>query len=341
MSSLKEKMAKGFAISLTEEEEATAASMRSTTPVTGPGQTMQITALRKQIEELKAELKKRDDAGGVSEARLKELEAQLLDASALDVEIYSLVEVPGRRRFMTEEKKLELRENIRHNGLVQPIVVRPLGNGKFEILSGHNRSDQVKALGQERIRAVLKEASDEEAEGAAFWANLLQSDLTDYEKYRGFKQMQERHPKITQAEMSEQSGISETVISYLLSFDDLPHEVLSILSEQPGLIGATAGKTLAGLAKGGRAAEVIAAVGQLAAGKIDQTQAVKLASAKPPKVAAPVDTVKIKRGKAVYCELRRAANVLRLQFKSDEEAKRVQAAIQKILEAESAVPASE
>ena len=59
--SLRDRMAKGMSITLTDDDEAAAASMKPTVPVTGPGQTMQITALRKQIEELKTELAKRDD----------------------------------------------------------------------------------------------------------------------------------------------------------------------------------------------------------------------------------------------------------------------------------------
>ncbi|WP_168788548.1 ParB/RepB/Spo0J family partition protein [Paraburkholderia aromaticivorans] len=334
--SLKDRMAKGLAITLTAEDEATAASMKPTMPTTGPGQTMQITALRKQIEELKGELEKREGASGATETRLKELEAQLASA-AIEVEIALLVEVPGRRRYKPEEKKLELRENLRHNKLVEPIVIRRMADGRrFEIVSGHNRVDQYKALGRDKIRAVIEESTDDEAAASAFYSNLLQSDLTDYEKYRGFKQMQERFPTITQAKMAEQSGLSEAMISYILAFDDLPKEVIAVLDENPALIGSHAGKTLAGLAKTGRSAEVIAAVGQLAEGKIDQTQAVKLASAKPPKAAAPAETVKIKAGKADYCVMRRAANVVRLQFKSDEEASRVQLALQKVLEAESA-----
>jgi ParB family transcriptional regulator, chromosome partitioning protein len=336
MSALKDRMAKGLAIMLTEEDEAAAASMKPNMPTTGPGQTMQITALRKQIEDLKGELAKRDGANGAAEARLKELEEQLASA-ATDVEISRLVEVPGRRRYMSPEKKLELRENLRHNKLVHPIVVRLMANGGLEIVSGHNRVDQYKELGRNKIRAVFEESTDDEAAASAFYANLLQSDLTDYEKYRGFKQMQDRFPSITQAKMAEQSGISEAMISYILAFDDLPTEVIATLEQQPALIGSMAGKTLAGLAKTGRAAEVIAAVAQLAEGKIDQSQAVKLASAKPAKAAAPAETVKIKAGKADYCVMRRASNVVRLQFKSDDEARRVQAALQKVLEAESAV----
>ncbi|MEM5372237.1 ParB/RepB/Spo0J family partition protein [Paraburkholderia azotifigens] len=333
--SLRDRMAKGMSITLTDDDEAAAASMKPTVPVTGPGQTMQITALRRQIEDLKTELAKRDDVSVAAEARLKEMEEQLMSAAS-DVEISELVEVPGRRRYMSPEKKLELRENLRHNKLVHPVVIRRRPDGTKEIVSGHNRIDEYKALGRAKIKAVFEDSTEDEAAANAFWANLLQSDLTDFEKYRGFKQMQGRFPAITQAEMAEQSGLSEAMISYLLAFDDLPSEVLSVLNDQPALIGSHAGKTLAGLAKNGRTAEVIAAVGQLAEGKIDQAQAVKLASAKPAKAAKAAETVKIKAGKADYCVMRRAANVVRLQFKSDEEASRVQAALQKVLEAESA-----
>jgi ParB family chromosome partitioning protein len=138
--------------------------------------------------------------------------------------------------------------------------------------------------------------------------------------------------------MAEQAGLTEAMVSYIFSFDHLPADVLSMLAQRPSLLGANAGYALAALAKQGKSQQVIDAVKRLAEGAIDQSQAVKLAAADPNKkkavTATPV-TMKIKAGKALYCELRRAKNVVRLQFQSDEEAARVQAAIARVLETES------
>ncbi|SAL49185.1 ParB, partition protein [Caballeronia choica] len=298
-------------------------------PKTAPGAMMKAMPI---LKEKQAEI----DAMSAAMAALRDQMANGTNG-AMDIALDQLVEVAGRRRHMSPEKFAELRENLRHNRLIHPIVVRRLPDGKFEIISGHHRIDAYKALGRPMIRAVADDGSDDEASDGAFFANLMQSDLTDYEKYLGFKERQRRYPTMTRAQLAEQSGLSETAISFIRSFDNLPAYVLSICADRPSLLGAGAAFALANLAKQGRSDQVISAVQKLAAGEIDQGQTVKLASIDParPKVdAAPVST-KIRQGKAVYCEMRRAKNVVRLQFKSEEEATRVHAEIQRVLEAAS------
>lgn len=301
-------------------------------PKTAPGAMMKALPI---LKEKQAEI----DAMSAEMAALREQVATGTHG-AMDVALEQLVEVAGRRRHMPPEKFAELRENLRHNRLIHPIVVRRLPEEKFEIISGHHRIDAYKQLGRPTIRAVADDGSDDEASDGAFFANLMQSDLTDYEKYLGFKDRQRRYPNMTRAQLAEQSGLSETAISFIRSFDSLPPDVLSICAERPTLLGAAAAFALASLTKRGRSEQVTSAVQKLAAGEIDQGQTVKLASADPAKPKAEVTPVstKIRQGKSVYCEMRRAKNVLRLQFKSEEEAARVHAAIQQVLEAESAAP---
>ncbi|MEX3917832.1 ParB/RepB/Spo0J family partition protein [Paraburkholderia sp. BR10872] len=298
-------------------------------PKTGPGQFLAAMPL----------LAEKDEQLEKMSAENRELREQVAKGSpgGFEVALDKLVEVKGRRRFKSAEKYAELRENLRNNALIEPIVVAPLADGQYEILAGHHRTDAYRELGRPTIRAITQEGSEDEAEDGAFYSNLLQSDLTDYEKYRGFKAKQDRNPKLTQAQLAKLSGFSESTISFLFAFEHLPPDVISMLHARPDLLGATAGYALANLAKQGRDQQVVAAVKKLAAGEVDQSQAVKLASGgdareKPAAAAAVSDKIKI--GKAVYCQMRRANNVLRLQFQSDAEAERVHAAIRAVLESE-------
>ena len=154
----------------------------------------------------------------------------------------------------------------------------------------------------------------------------------------------ERTPGLTQAALAEQYGLTGAMISYIFSFDQLPLDALSVIEERPEIIGSTAVAALAAIARAGKADRVVEAIKRLAAGEIDQGQAVKLASLDPAKTkpdgAAPVSD-KIKQGKATYCEIRRAKNVVRLQFKSEAEAERVHAAIRQLLEEQSKTPTVE
>jgi ParB family transcriptional regulator, chromosome partitioning protein len=296
-------------------------------PKTGPGKFMAVMPML-------AEKEKELETAEAENATLREQLAKV--RGGIDLSLKELIEVPGRRRHMPAEKYAELRENLRRNALIHPVVVRRTESGQHEIISGHHRVDVFRELGRETIRVVVLEGDEEQASDGAFFANLMQSDLTDYEKYLGFKDRQNRHPEITQSQLAEQSGLSESLISYILSFDNLPAAVLSACAERPSLLGSRAASLLANLAKQGRTEHVVQAVQKLIAGEVDQAQAVKLAAndIKPKKAAPAPVTLKVKRGRAVFCEVRRAKNVMRLQFQSEDEAERIQTLIQQLLESE-------
>lgn len=274
----------------------------------------------------------------MAEARVEELEAKLREAeangSARDFPLEQLHEVPGRRRKLTAQQYAELKENLRNNPLVTPITVRKREAGGFEIVSGNNRVAVFRELGKATIPAALLDSDDDQAEINAFYANLLQSDLSDYEKYLGFKRIIAKHPDLTHAQIAEGAGVSRSFVSQLMAFEDLPTDALSILNDKPNAIGANAAQDLAALTKRGRAAQVVMAIAKVAAGQIDQSKAVKEAASEPvTKVAsARPDPVHIKLGRATYCSIQRADKVLRLQFQSAEEAEAVQSAIREVLE---------
>jgi len=260
------------------------------------------------------------------------------------VPLTDLHEVPGRRRYKSPEAFAELRENLRHNKLATPVGIRPRVEGGFEIVSGHWRTDSYRELGRLEIDCVLDDDSSEnEAALAAFYANLLQSDLTDFEKYLGFKDIRQRFPDMTQAKMAEQAGVNESVVSALMAFDDLPAEVLALLNEKPALMGATSGYALARLVRTGKADRVVLAAQRLANKELDETQAVKFASADPAKQkATPAATsFKVKAGRGTYCDVRQAKNVVRLEFQSEAEAQAVQSALKEVLEQRAAAAQTE
>jgi ParB family chromosome partitioning protein len=272
-----------------------------------------------------------------AEARVEELEARLREAEATggrEIALEEIHEAPGRRRMLTERQFSELKENLRNNPLVTPVSLRKRAAGGFEIVSGNNRVAAYRELGRTHILAVVLDSDDNQAEINAFYANLLQSDLTDFEKFLGFRRILERHPEQTHAQVAEGAGVSRSFVSQLMAFEDLPEAVLEILAQRPEIIGANAAQDFAALAKKGRVQQVVDAIRRIAAGEIDQGRGVKEAAADPvARVAAPkAEAVRIRLGRSVYCDLRRANNVLRLQFQSAEEAAAVQTAIQDLLQ---------
>ncbi|MFC7633530.1 ParB/RepB/Spo0J family partition protein [Paraburkholderia humisilvae] len=239
--------------------------------------------------------------------------------------------MPGRRRALTPEQKIELRENLRHNKLTHPITVRPLPDGRFEVISGHNRTDQYRELRRDKISAVPIEMSDAEASASAFYANLLQSDLSDYEKFVGFQDLLERTGK-TQAEIAADSGISENTLSRLMAFVDLPPTAIEIIRTVPHCIGSSAVSQLGAIAREGKADAVLNAVKALAEGRVTQDAAVRMARDGEVRVKATRPTpVSIKSGKTTYCTVIAANKTLRIDFKTEEARAAVEEAVKKIL----------
>ncbi|WP_321916956.1 MULTISPECIES: ParB/RepB/Spo0J family partition protein [unclassified Paraburkholderia] len=291
-------------------------------PMTMPGQLgafrLEAQRYQRKIEELTAELEAARNTGG-----------------AVELPVDKLHEVPGRRRFKPREKYVELLENVRHNGLIEPVVVLTRPDGEWDIWSGHHRVDTHRDLSLPTIRCVLGTAKDEvEATDGAFFANLMQSDLTDYEKFIGLKRFHEGHPEFTQSDVAERSGLSKQAVSDLFAFGRLPSEVLDIVDANKTILGAGVAADLASLAEAGKAARVIEAVQQLADKKLDQKQALKFARTveAPAKPAAAAEKFKVKAGKATWCDVRRVGNVMRIEFKSEEQASAAQEAIRLHLE---------
>jgi ParB family transcriptional regulator, chromosome partitioning protein len=272
-----------------------------------------------------------------AEAKVEELEAKLKEAEAAGVRelpLDALHEVEGRRRKLSVQQYSELKENLRNNPLVTPITVRKRAAGGFEIVSGNNRVSVFRELGRTGIPAAVLDSDDDQAEINAFYANLLQPDLPDFEKYSGFKRILAKHPELTHAQVAEGAGVSRSFVSQLMAFDDLPADAISILDDKPGALGANAAQDMAALVKKGRAEQVTLAISRLAAGEIDQARAVREASADAAVkgASAKPEPVRIKAGRATYCAIQRADKVLRIQFQSAEEAEAVQDAIREVLE---------
>ncbi|WP_413705583.1 ParB/RepB/Spo0J family partition protein [Ralstonia sp. Ralssp110] len=271
-----------------------------------------------------------------AEARAEELEKELEElrkANLQEIPLDLLVEVPGRRRKLSPEEYVQLRENLRHNKLVTPITVRQLGDGRYEVVSGLNRTAVFRELGRTTIPAVTQEIDDLQADLGAFYANLLQPSLPDYEKYLGFEMIRKRKPGMSHDEIADMAGISRSYVTKLMSFGSLPAEVHAVLESSASALGANAAADLAALSKQGKSARVLEAIKKIAVGELDQQAGVRYASAEPnPTQRTKPEVVKIRVGKATFCEMRRTANTLRIDVKDSEAASELEEAIKALLQ---------
>ena len=119
-----------------------------------------------------------------------------------------------------------------------------------------------------------------------------------------------------------------------MSFGGLPAGALKVLSDKPEILGANAAQALAKLSGQGRDKQVVSAIEKLASGEIDQGQAIRFAKTDlgQKTIHKTSEPLRIKTGKAVYCDVLRADKVLRIVFNTAEDAVAAQDAIHAVLQ---------
>ena len=127
-----------------------------------------------------------------------------------------------RRRF-DETKIEELAASIRNQGIIQPLVVRPKGDG-FELIAGERRWRAAMKAGLPRVPVVVRDASDHEALQLALVENLQREDLNPIEEASGYRRLQEEF-HWSQEEMADRVGKSRPAIANSMRLLALPAEV--------------------------------------------------------------------------------------------------------------------
>src|SRR6478735_3538112 len=109
------------------------------------------------------------------------------------------------RLHMDEEQLSELAASITSNGVVQPILVRPQANGRFQLIAGERRWQASKLAGKKTIPAILRQVSDEQAMEITIVENLQRADLNPMEQARAFERLS-REFHMTQEQMAVRTG---------------------------------------------------------------------------------------------------------------------------------------
>ena len=160
---------------------------------------------------------------GISTIRLSEIEPNLSQP---------------RKEF--EETALnELADSIAAHGVLQPLLVRPMKNGMYQIVAGERRWRAARIAGISEVPALIRELSDEETDQVALIENLQREDLNAVETAEGYKRLMDKY-SMTQEQLSEAVGKSRPAVANTLRILNLPEEVLPLVS---------AGKLSAGHAK--------------------------------------------------------------------------------------------
>ena len=168
--------------------------------------------------------------GGSSPATLEE-EAAKVDSRELQHLPLDLIQ-RGKyqpRRDMDPQALEELANSIKAQGVMQPIVVRPIGAGRFEIIAGERRWRASQQAGLDKIPAMVREVPDEAAIAMALIENIQREDLNPVEEAVALQRLQQEF-ELTQQQVADAVGKSRATVTNLLRLIALPEEIKTMLS---------------------------------------------------------------------------------------------------------------
>lgn len=128
------------------------------------------------------------------------------------------------RKDFDEKSLSELAESIEQHGVLQPLVVRPLANGSYQLVAGERRWRAARIAGLTEVPVVIKELTDEEVIEIAMIENLQREDLNPLEEALGYRYMMDEL-NITQEQAAEKVGKSRPAVANALRLLKLPNEI--------------------------------------------------------------------------------------------------------------------
>jgi ParB family chromosome partitioning protein len=140
---------------------------------------------------------------------------------------------PGRfqpRARIGQEALAELAESIKSQGVMQPILARPIGAGRYEIVAGERRWRAARMAGLTSVPALVREVADRQALAIALIENLQREDLNPLDEATGIRRLTEEFG-MTHAEAAETVGRSRAAITNALRLLELAPPVQELLRE--------------------------------------------------------------------------------------------------------------
>ncbi|WP_165312673.1 ParB/RepB/Spo0J family partition protein [Vibrio ziniensis] len=152
------------------------------------------------------------------------------DGELQDIAITSLR--PGiyqPRKDMSPEALEELSASIQSQGIIQPIVVRPINTGGYEIIAGERRWRAAKQAGLKQVPCLIKPVEDRAAIAMALIENIQREDLNAIEEAQALERLQDEF-KLTHQQVADVIGKSRTTVSNLLRLNQLTDKVKQLVA---------------------------------------------------------------------------------------------------------------
>lgn len=227
-----------------EQSEVSHAPVSS--PKTAPGQLL---AMRQTLKEHEEQLEQRDRKIRELEDKVKRLpEGKVIREE--DIPLSQIDTSPYQPRQYIDPIRLdELGKSLSTAGLDEPIKVRVVTPGRYELISGHRRVTAARNIGWKTIRAVVLEMTDEQASKSVLMQNESRENLSDLERAYIFKKSMETGLCRTQKETANYYGYSQPYVSACLSILALPDDFLDVIRHRPPAVGMTCAQKIHGLLK--------------------------------------------------------------------------------------------
>ena len=145
------------------------------------------------------------------------------------------------RKFFDDEALKELSDSIAMHGVIQPLLVRPLSDGGYQLIAGERRWRASRMAGLTQVPVVVREMTDMEAMELALIENLQREDLNPIEEAEGYKLLMDTY-SFTQEQAAEKVGKSRPAVANAMRLLVLPQEVLDMVKQ--GIISSGHARTL-------------------------------------------------------------------------------------------------
>lgn len=133
------------------------------------------------------------------------------------------------RKVFDESALQELTDSIAIHGILQPLLVRPIGDGHYELIAGERRLRAAKKVGLAEIPVMVKEFEDNTAREASLIENLQREDLNPIEEAIAYREMVHVHA-YTQEELASKIGKSRAHVANTIRILNLPDEIIDMVS---------------------------------------------------------------------------------------------------------------
>lgn len=132
------------------------------------------------------------------------------------------------RNHFAHEQLVELRDSIKEFGILQPLILKKESNGEYMLIAGERRLRAARMAGLEKVPAIIRDATDEEAGMIALVENIQRENLGYIEEAKAYKHLMEKY-NINQLELADRIGKNQSTISNKIRILNLPEDIQQLL----------------------------------------------------------------------------------------------------------------